>query len=174
MTNFILPYLLIGMIISIVFAVFIGKIGSKKEIGGTAAFIVSLLLSPLLGLVIVLASEDLKDGERKPVDEYPVFIVTIVLLAIIIAPFFINSRNSSSSSNYIEPTPIQITYPVEREEIPHATEGAYGNTEHLSDSNEGNYGYVEDAGEDPNDSSDGYFYYDKVTGETYWKPVIRY
>ena len=84
MTNLILPYLLIGMIISIVFAAFISKIGSRKEIGGTAAFIVSLLLSPLLGLVIVLASEDLKDGERKPADEKSIAASVIALIALFV------------------------------------------------------------------------------------------
>jgi hypothetical protein len=85
MTNFILTYLLIGMIISIVFAAFISKIGAKKEIGGTAAFIISLFLSPLLGLVIVLSSDDLKDGERKPVDEKAVAVTMLILVVLFAA-----------------------------------------------------------------------------------------
>jgi hypothetical protein len=82
MTNLLLVYLLIGFIVSIVFAVFISKIGSRKEIGGNNAFLVSLFFSPFLGLVIVLASEDLKDGERRPVNAglTPGFIAFLVVV----------------------------------------------------------------------------------------------
>jgi hypothetical protein len=60
MTNFILPYVFIGLIIAIILAAFISKIGEKRKIGKESAFIVSLLLGPLVGLIIVLASDELE------------------------------------------------------------------------------------------------------------------
>lgn len=82
MTSVILSSFIIGMVISVVLATFISKIGAKKQIGGSAAFIISLFLSPLVGLVVVLASEDLKEGEeRKPLDGKAVAVSMVVVLA---------------------------------------------------------------------------------------------
>jgi len=60
MTSFILPYVIIGLFVAIIFATFISKIGEKRKIGASSAFAVSVLLGPLLGLIIVLASDELE------------------------------------------------------------------------------------------------------------------
>lgn len=41
-----------------VFALFVAGIGSGREIGGWAAFFISIFLSPVIGLIIVLFSKD--------------------------------------------------------------------------------------------------------------------
>ena len=46
--------------------VLVGLLGSRRNIGFGWAFILSLLLSPLVGLIIVLISDPLPEGaERK-------------------------------------------------------------------------------------------------------------
>jgi hypothetical protein len=60
MIEFILPYAFIGLVLAIILASFISKIGEKRKIGASSAFIVSILLGPLIGLIIVLASDELE------------------------------------------------------------------------------------------------------------------
>lgn len=46
----------------IVFSLIIGSAGKSRKIGSATAFFCSLLLSPLIGLIAVLASDKLSDG----------------------------------------------------------------------------------------------------------------
>ena len=46
-----------GVILWIVLSIIIGIGGKRREIGGIRAFFISLLLSPLVGLVVILVSE---------------------------------------------------------------------------------------------------------------------
>jgi len=48
----------------IVFSIVIGIIGSNRKIGFAGAFFLSLLLSPVIGLIIALTSKDKNDGNR--------------------------------------------------------------------------------------------------------------
>lgn len=57
---------MIVIIIWIVLCFVIASIGSKKNIGYWGTFFLSLLLSPLIGLIIALASSDLP----QPVKEF--------------------------------------------------------------------------------------------------------
>ena len=52
-----------GVILWIVFSILLGVIGLKRKIGFLGAFSLSLLLSPLVGLIFVLASKPL-DAEK--------------------------------------------------------------------------------------------------------------
>lgn len=48
----------------------VGSLGSKKNIGSTAAFFIALLLSPLIGFIVVLASSEKKKVATKWKIEY--------------------------------------------------------------------------------------------------------
>lgn len=50
-------------IIWIILSGIIGSLGAERNIGGVPAFLISLLLSPLVGLIVVLVS-DKKKGRR--------------------------------------------------------------------------------------------------------------
>jgi hypothetical protein len=49
--------LTLGVILWIVLSIVIGIGGKRREIGGIRAFFISLVLSPLVGLVVILVSE---------------------------------------------------------------------------------------------------------------------
>lgn len=49
----------------IVFALFIGFLGGGRKIGFAGAFFLSLLLSPIIGLIITLCSKDKEDEKYK-------------------------------------------------------------------------------------------------------------
>lgn len=54
-----------AIIINVIIANVIGKIGNDKKIGYTTSFCVSFLLSPIVGLLLVIASIPLTDEEKK-------------------------------------------------------------------------------------------------------------
>lgn len=49
----------------IIFSIIVGAIGSSRNIGFAGAFFLSLLLSPLIGLIITLFSKDKEDEKYK-------------------------------------------------------------------------------------------------------------
>ena len=49
----------------IVFSIVIGIMGSYRKIDGARAFIISLLLSPIIGLIVVLSSKSKKEEEYE-------------------------------------------------------------------------------------------------------------
>jgi Short C-terminal domain len=49
----------------IIFSVVIGYVGSKRKIGFFSAFLVSLLLSPIIGLLVTLVSKDIENEKQK-------------------------------------------------------------------------------------------------------------
>jgi len=49
----------------IIFSVIVGAIGSNRQIGFFGAFFLSLILSPVIGLIITLVSKDKDDEEYK-------------------------------------------------------------------------------------------------------------
>lgn len=56
---------MILFIIWIILCVIVGKIGSNRNIGFGGAFFLSLLLSPIIGLIITLISKDKEDEKHK-------------------------------------------------------------------------------------------------------------
>ena len=52
-------------VIWIVFSIIVGAIGSSKKIGFFGAFILSLVLSPVIGLIIVLVSKSKADEKLQ-------------------------------------------------------------------------------------------------------------
>jgi tetratricopeptide (TPR) repeat protein len=54
-----------------IFSIIIGAIGEKRKIGFAGGFFLSLLLSPLIGLIIVLVSEkkEVNTGQQRPVNK---------------------------------------------------------------------------------------------------------
>lgn len=49
----------------IIFSIIVGSIGNSRNIGFAGAFFLSLLLSPLIGLIITLISKDKQEEKYK-------------------------------------------------------------------------------------------------------------
>lgn len=49
----------------IIFSFIVGFVGTGKNIGFWGAFLLSLFLSPIIGLIIALTSKDVKEEEHK-------------------------------------------------------------------------------------------------------------
>jgi uncharacterized membrane protein YraQ (UPF0718 family) len=49
----------------IIFSIIVGAIGGSRKIGFAGAFFLSLILSPLIGLIITLSSKDIEDEKYK-------------------------------------------------------------------------------------------------------------
>jgi hypothetical protein len=53
----------------LVFSVVVGAVGTTRKIGGIAAFLVSIFLSPLIGFIVVALSEPEKPREVVAIDK---------------------------------------------------------------------------------------------------------
>ena len=94
--------IVVGLIINAIIAGLIGKLGREKKIGYRTSFWVSFLLSPIIGILMVIASVPLsnedkaeskpsnidweKIGENISADKYALYI--IIMIAIIIFAFY--------------------------------------------------------------------------------------
>jgi MFS family permease len=94
--------IVVGLIINAIIAGLIGKLGREKKIGYRTSFWVSFLLSPIIGILMVIASVPLSDqdkadlkpsnidwekiGENISADKYVLYIV--IMMAIIIFAFY--------------------------------------------------------------------------------------
>ena len=56
----------------ILFSIFVGIAGKKRKLGGTTAFMCSLLLSPLVGFLAVILSDELNAAKPTPVQSQSV------------------------------------------------------------------------------------------------------
>lgn len=54
-----------GLLGGCLLAVLVGIIGSRRRIGFGWAFLISLLLTPLVGLIVTLLSDPLPGGDRR-------------------------------------------------------------------------------------------------------------
>ncbi|MFI3258889.1 MAG: hypothetical protein R3Y16_02200 [Rikenellaceae bacterium] len=72
-----------GLISGSFFSVVVGLIGSNRRIGFGWAFILSLLLSPLIGLLITLLSEPLPYGSIRNYGCLPIILATVALIFVI-------------------------------------------------------------------------------------------
>ena len=61
----ILSLVLFGILSGTLFAVLVGLLGASRRIGFGWSFILSLLFTPLIGLIFVLISDPLPAGERR-------------------------------------------------------------------------------------------------------------
>lgn len=62
--------MILTIIIWIVLCIILASAGSKRKIGGAGAFFISLLLSPLIGLIVVLASDKIEAPTvRRPINK---------------------------------------------------------------------------------------------------------
>lgn len=60
-----LSLLIFGLISGSLLAVLVGFIGARRRIGFGWAFFLSVLFTPLVGLIICLLSDKLPDGDRN-------------------------------------------------------------------------------------------------------------
>ncbi|MBQ6868832.1 MAG: hypothetical protein IJO17_00025 [Alistipes sp.] len=61
----VLSLIIFGLLTGSLFSVLIGILGASRKIGFGWSFILSLLLTPIGGLICVLISDPLPTGERK-------------------------------------------------------------------------------------------------------------
>ena len=61
----VLSLLLFGLLSESLFAVLVGILGATRKIGFGWSFIISLILTPVVGLICTLISDPLPTGERK-------------------------------------------------------------------------------------------------------------
>lgn len=59
-----IPILIFSVLLGVGVDALIGLLGSRRNIGFGWAFIISLLFTPLIGLIAVLLSEQLPDGSE--------------------------------------------------------------------------------------------------------------
>lgn len=57
--------LLFGLLSGSLFSVLVGIVGSRRRIGFGWAFLISLLLTPVVGLIVTLASDPLPGEEQR-------------------------------------------------------------------------------------------------------------
>ena len=57
-------FIIIGLVLNGILAHIIGNVAKDRKIGYNTAFLVSFLLSPLIGLLLVIASVPLTEAER--------------------------------------------------------------------------------------------------------------
>ena len=57
--------LLVGLLTGSLLAVLVGLLGARRKIGFGWAFLISVILTPFIGLIICLLSDPLPQGERK-------------------------------------------------------------------------------------------------------------
>ena len=60
-----LTLLIFGLLTDSFLAVLVGLVGARRRIGFGWTFFFSVLFTPLIGLIIVLLSDKLPDGERN-------------------------------------------------------------------------------------------------------------
>jgi cytosine/uracil/thiamine/allantoin permease len=91
MENLIL--VIVGLIINGIIANLIGNLGSEKKIGYKTSFCVSFLLSPIIGLLMVIASVPLLEGEkikptnidREKLGKNVINVISLIVIAIVMA-----------------------------------------------------------------------------------------
>lgn len=57
--------IIFGLLSGSLFSVLVGLVGSRRHIGFGWAFILSLIFTPLIGLIFTLISEPLPSGEQR-------------------------------------------------------------------------------------------------------------
>lgn len=87
---------IMAIVLALIWAALIGWLGSKRNIGFAWAFIASLFLTPIIGLIITLCSKKIEPAEEsvngedvKPIDEQTE------------APQSVTSENTMESSSSI-------------------------------------------------------------------------
>lgn len=60
-----LPLLIFGLLTNSLLAVLVGLVGAHRRIGFGWAFLLSAILTPLVGLICCLISDKLPQGDRK-------------------------------------------------------------------------------------------------------------
>ncbi len=79
-----LALLIFGLLTGSFLAALVGLIGARRRIGFGWTFFLSVIFTPLIGLIICLLSEKLPNGERKWGCLGSILaIITIVLLAVL-------------------------------------------------------------------------------------------
>lgn len=76
--------LIFGLLSDSLLAVLVGLIGSKRNIGFGWAFLLSIILTPIIGLIITLISDKSASGERKWGCLGTIFGIGIILLFAVI------------------------------------------------------------------------------------------
>jgi len=57
--------MIVAVLFWIILSYIVAKLGSKKKIGGLSAFLVSIIFSPIIGLLVVIASGEKKEEQKS-------------------------------------------------------------------------------------------------------------
>lgn len=75
--------IIFGILSGSLLSILVGILGSRRKIGFGWTLLISLIFTPLLGLVAVLLSDELPEGERRwgCIAPFLVFLVIVLLIA---------------------------------------------------------------------------------------------
>lgn len=75
--------IIFGILSGSLLSILVGILGSRRKIGFGWTLLISLIFTPLLGLVAVLLSDELPEGERRwgCIAPFLVFLVIALLIA---------------------------------------------------------------------------------------------
>lgn len=70
-------FVILGIVVNVIISNIIGNLGKEKKIGYSTSFWVSFLLSPIIGILMVIASVPLSDQDKdklklKPENDEPI------------------------------------------------------------------------------------------------------
>lgn len=81
--------IIFGILSGSLLSILVGILGSRRRIGFGWSLLISLIFTPLLGLVAVLLSDELPDGERRWGCIAPLLVfLVIALIATILSMLF--------------------------------------------------------------------------------------
>jgi hypothetical protein len=81
-------FVVVGLVINLIISTQVAKLGSEKKIGYNSAFWLSFFFSPIIGLLMVIASvpktEEEKENEEKTIkeDKTPLIFMSVFILVI--------------------------------------------------------------------------------------------
>ena len=87
----VLSLIIFGLLTGSLLSILVGLVGARRRIGFGWAFILSVMLTPLLGLIFTLISDPLPEGERRWGCVATLIFITVIALTGIFLLTFLSS-----------------------------------------------------------------------------------
>ncbi|MBQ5899235.1 MAG: hypothetical protein IIW87_04925 [Alistipes sp.] len=87
----VLSLIIFGLLTGSLLSILVGLVGARRRIGFGWAFILSVILTPLLGLIFTLISDPLPEGERRWGCVATLIFITVIVLTGIFLLTFLSS-----------------------------------------------------------------------------------
>ena len=87
----VLSLIIFGLLTGSLLSILVGLVGARRRIGFGWAFILSVILTPLLGLIFTLISDPLPEGERRWGCVATLIFITVIALTGIFLLTFLSS-----------------------------------------------------------------------------------